>query len=78
MPCPLVRASPPGRRRPQPNPVSNGNAATPATRAVKPARAFPIHDAHLSSLASATFDRYLDAKTGADYARMPVGESVTR
>lgn len=45
-------------------------------RAVKPARAFPIHDAHLSVIGIDTFDWYLDAKTSADYARIPVGQSV--
>jgi L-ascorbate metabolism protein UlaG (beta-lactamase superfamily) len=47
------------------------------TRAVKPARAFPIHDAHLSEIGIGTFDWYLDAKTSADYARIPAGGSVT-
>jgi L-ascorbate metabolism protein UlaG (beta-lactamase superfamily) len=47
------------------------------TRAVKPARAFPIHDAHLSDIGIGTFDWYLDNKTSADYARIPPGESVT-
>jgi L-ascorbate metabolism protein UlaG (beta-lactamase superfamily) len=46
-------------------------------RAVKPARAFPIHDAHLSEIGIETFDWYLDNKTDASYARIPRGESVT-
>jgi L-ascorbate metabolism protein UlaG (beta-lactamase superfamily) len=47
------------------------------TRAVKPARAFPIHDAHLSDVGLATFDWLLEAKGGTAYSRIPVGESVT-
>jgi L-ascorbate metabolism protein UlaG (beta-lactamase superfamily) len=47
------------------------------TRAVRPARAFPIHDAHLSDIGLASFDWLLEAKGGAPYARIPVGESVT-
>jgi L-ascorbate metabolism protein UlaG (beta-lactamase superfamily) len=47
------------------------------TRAVKPGRAYPIHDAHLSEIGLETFDWYLDEKTDTDYARIPVGESVT-
>ncbi|WP_405728844.1 MBL fold metallo-hydrolase [Streptomyces sp. NBC_01537] len=46
------------------------------TRAVKPARAFPIHDAMLSDLGLHGFDRWLDMKGGTDYARIPLGESV--
>jgi L-ascorbate metabolism protein UlaG (beta-lactamase superfamily) len=47
------------------------------TRAVKPARAFPIHDAHLSDIGLASFDWLLEAKGGTKYARIPVGDSVT-
>jgi L-ascorbate metabolism protein UlaG (beta-lactamase superfamily) len=45
-------------------------------RAVKPARAFPIHDAMFSDLGLDNFDRWLDMKGGTDYARIPLGESV--
>ena len=45
-------------------------------RAIKPARAFPIHDALLSDLGLANFDGWLDAKGETDYARIPLGESV--
>lgn len=45
-------------------------------RTVGPARAFPIHDAHLNDLGLATFDRWLDMKGGTDYARIPLGETV--
>ncbi|CRK60265.1 hypothetical protein [Alloactinosynnema sp. L-07] len=44
-------------------------------RAVKPARAFPIHDALLSDLGMNNFDAWLEDET--DYARIPLGESVT-
>jgi L-ascorbate metabolism protein UlaG (beta-lactamase superfamily) len=43
-------------------------------RAVVPARAFPIHDAHHSEVGRDNFDRWLEGET--DYARIPLGESV--
>jgi L-ascorbate metabolism protein UlaG (beta-lactamase superfamily) len=43
-------------------------------RAVGPARAFPIHDAHHSEVGRDNFDRWLEGET--DYARIPLGESV--
>jgi L-ascorbate metabolism protein UlaG (beta-lactamase superfamily) len=43
-------------------------------RAVGPARAFPIHDAHQSEVGRDNFDRWLEGET--DYARIPLGESV--
>ncbi|MEU4237403.1 MBL fold metallo-hydrolase [Actinoplanes sp. NPDC026619] len=46
------------------------------TRAVKPARAFPIHDAHLSEVGIGSFDWWVGNKGGAEYARIPLGESV--
>ncbi len=45
-------------------------------RAVGPARAFPIHDAHLSEIGLETFDWWLETKGGTDYARIPEGGSV--
>jgi L-ascorbate metabolism protein UlaG (beta-lactamase superfamily) len=45
-------------------------------RAVRPARAFPIHDALLSDLGNGNFDGWLEAKGGAEYARLPLGEPV--
>ena len=45
-------------------------------RAVKPARAFPIHDAMFSDLGLDNFDRWLDMKGGTDYTRIPLGESA--
>jgi len=46
-------------------------------RAVKPARAFPIHDAHLSEVGLDSVDWYLDSKGGTSYARIPNGESIS-
>ncbi|MDX3352385.1 MBL fold metallo-hydrolase [Streptomyces sp. ME01-24h] len=46
-------------------------------RAVRPRRAFPIHDATLNELGQAYFDDWLDFKGGTEYARIPVGEAVT-
>jgi L-ascorbate metabolism protein UlaG (beta-lactamase superfamily) len=46
-------------------------------RAVAPARAFPIHDALFNDLGQANFDRWMDMKGNTDYARIPLGESVT-
>jgi L-ascorbate metabolism protein UlaG (beta-lactamase superfamily) len=46
-------------------------------RAVKPRRAFSIHDAMLSERGEQNVDRWLDMKGGTEYARIPVGESVT-
>jgi L-ascorbate metabolism protein UlaG (beta-lactamase superfamily) len=45
-------------------------------RAVRPARAFPIHDALLSELGNDNFDGWLEAKVGNEYARLPLGEPV--
>ena len=45
-------------------------------RAVKPARAFPIHEAHMSAVGTESFDWWVAAKGGAPYARIPLGESV--
>jgi L-ascorbate metabolism protein UlaG (beta-lactamase superfamily) len=52
-------------------------AAIEFARAVKPRRAFPIHDAHLSDVGVESFDWWLGAKAGTDFARVPLGESVT-
>ncbi|GAA1142173.1 L-ascorbate metabolism protein UlaG (beta-lactamase superfamily) [Kitasatospora gansuensis] len=46
-------------------------------RAVKPVRAFPIHDAYLSDLGRENFDGWMDFKGDTEYARIPLGESVT-
>jgi L-ascorbate metabolism protein UlaG (beta-lactamase superfamily) len=46
-------------------------------RTVKPARAFPIHEAHLSDIGTGNVDWYLENKGGTSYARIPRGESVT-
>ncbi|MFC4588538.1 MBL fold metallo-hydrolase [Sphaerisporangium corydalis] len=45
-------------------------------RAVGPARAIPIHDAHLNEVGIETFDWWLGAKGGTDYARVPLGGSA--
>ncbi|MDH6113414.1 L-ascorbate metabolism protein UlaG (beta-lactamase superfamily) [Kitasatospora sp. MAP12-15] len=45
-------------------------------RAVGPARAFPIHDAHLNEIGLETFDWWVETKGGAEYARIPLGGSV--
>jgi len=46
-------------------------------RAVKPQRAFPIHDAFLNDLGRKNVDGWLDFKGDTTYARIPVGEAVT-
>jgi L-ascorbate metabolism protein UlaG (beta-lactamase superfamily) len=51
-------------------------AAIEFVRAVKPSRAFPIHDAHLSDVGVDTFDWWLETKGKTNYARVPLGESV--
>ncbi|MEV7181703.1 MBL fold metallo-hydrolase [Kitasatospora sp. NPDC093679] len=45
-------------------------------RAVRPARAFPIHDANLSAVGMDNFDGWLREEHGTDYARIPPGGSV--
>ncbi|NUT34962.1 MAG: MBL fold metallo-hydrolase [Hamadaea sp.] len=46
-------------------------------RAVKPERAFPIHDYMLSTQAGQpNFDRWMDMKGQTEYARIPTGGSV--
>ena len=45
-------------------------------RAVRPARAFPIHDALLSDIGSAGVDRWMVTEGGTDYRRLAVGEPV--
>jgi L-ascorbate metabolism protein UlaG (beta-lactamase superfamily) len=45
-------------------------------RAVGPARAFPVHESHLSALGLEYFDGWLDAKGGTDYARLEPGRSA--
>ncbi|GIE80517.1 MBL fold metallo-hydrolase [Actinoplanes philippinensis] len=48
------------------------------TRAVAPDRAFPIHDRALSTdVGYGNFDAWMEHKGGTDYARIPLGESVT-
>jgi hypothetical protein len=44
-------------------------------RAIKPVRAFPIHDAMFSELGCWNFDAWL-SEEDTDYARIPLGESV--
>jgi L-ascorbate metabolism protein UlaG (beta-lactamase superfamily) len=46
------------------------------TRAIKPVRAYPIHDAMLSDLGSGNFDRWLEMKGETEYARIPLKGSV--
>lgn len=46
-------------------------------RSVRPARAFPVHDAMLSQLGLNNFDSWLEAKSDTKYARIPVGKSVS-
>jgi L-ascorbate metabolism protein UlaG (beta-lactamase superfamily) len=45
-------------------------------RAVKPQRAFSIHDAMLSKIGEAGVDNWMTNKGGTEYARIPVGSSV--
>jgi L-ascorbate metabolism protein UlaG (beta-lactamase superfamily) len=51
-------------------------AAVEFVRAVRPSRAFPIHDAHLSAIGVDSFDWWLGSKGNTDYARVPIGGSV--
>lgn len=46
-------------------------------RAVRPRRAHSIHDAMLSPVGQESVDRWLALKGGTEYARIPVGESVS-
>jgi hypothetical protein len=46
------------------------------TRAIGPARAFPVHDAHLSEIGLENFDGWLDWKGGTAYARPELGVPV--
>jgi len=52
-------------------------AAVEFVRAIGPARAFPIHEAHLSDVGMESFDWWLATKSNTAYARIPIGESVT-
>ncbi|MGW1536257.1 MBL fold metallo-hydrolase [Streptomyces aureus] len=45
-------------------------------RAVRPARAFPIHDVNLSDIGKENFDGWLEEEPGTEYARIPLGGSV--
>jgi L-ascorbate metabolism protein UlaG (beta-lactamase superfamily) len=45
-------------------------------RSVGPARAIPIHDAHLSDVGLESFDWWLGEKGGARFSRIPLGESA--
>ncbi len=45
-------------------------------RAVRPARAFPIHDVNLSAHGLESFDGWLEETAGTLYARVPLGGSV--
>jgi L-ascorbate metabolism protein UlaG (beta-lactamase superfamily) len=48
------------------------------TRAIAPSRTFPIHDRALSTdVGYGNFDAWMDAKGDTDYARIPLGQSVT-
>jgi L-ascorbate metabolism protein UlaG (beta-lactamase superfamily) len=46
-------------------------------RAIRPARAFPIHDAMLSERGLANVDAWLEGQGGAAYERIPLGGSVS-
>jgi L-ascorbate metabolism protein UlaG (beta-lactamase superfamily) len=46
-------------------------------RAVRPGRAYPIHDAMLSDIGLAGYDRWLAMKANTTYARLAPGESVS-
>jgi len=48
------------------------------TRAIAPGRAFPIHDRALSpDVGYENFDGWMEYQGGTEYARIPVGDSVT-
>ncbi|GAA5188451.1 MBL fold metallo-hydrolase [Rugosimonospora acidiphila] len=46
-------------------------------RDVKPARAYPIHDALLSEVGQHAFDNWMDLKGSTDYTRPQTGEPVS-
>lgn len=46
------------------------------TRTIKPAHAFPIHDALLSEVGAGLVDRWLDMKGGTAYRRLNAGEGT--
>jgi L-ascorbate metabolism protein UlaG (beta-lactamase superfamily) len=46
-------------------------------RDVKPRRAYPIHDAMLSGIGQTSFDNWVNLKGETEYARIPIGESVS-
>jgi L-ascorbate metabolism protein UlaG (beta-lactamase superfamily) len=46
-------------------------------RAIRPARAVPIHDSMLSALGLANVDAWLEGEGGADYTRVGLGATVT-
>jgi L-ascorbate metabolism protein UlaG (beta-lactamase superfamily) len=45
-------------------------------RAVRPVRAFPVHDDMLSEIGTAGVDRWMELKGGTDYRRLAPGESI--
>ncbi len=45
-------------------------------RAVRPERAFPIHDANLSPIGAENFDGWLEEESATRYARIELGESA--
>jgi L-ascorbate metabolism protein UlaG (beta-lactamase superfamily) len=45
-------------------------------RAVRPARAFPIHDVLLSQIGASAVDRWADMKGETDYSRLSPGASI--
>ena len=45
-------------------------------RAVRPERAFPVHDAMLSEIGTTGVDRWVDRKGATDYRRLAPGEST--
>ncbi|BEL03891.1 MBL fold metallo-hydrolase [Actinoplanes sichuanensis] len=48
------------------------------TRAIAPARAFPIHDRALSTdVGYGNFDAWMESKAGTSYSRIPLGRSAS-
>jgi L-ascorbate metabolism protein UlaG (beta-lactamase superfamily) len=61
---------------PASGPWHNLAAAIEFTRAIRPGRAFPIHDGLLNDTGNGLFDRWLEMKGGTEYTRLSPGSST--
>lgn len=57
-------------------PWFNLKAAIDLTKALGPARAFPIHDAMLNETGTQIMDRWMNLKSETQYARLAAGEAI--